>query len=329
MDGFMTDSFFEKLPKNLKSILFDDSGSYFELYRALKEGNLQMGVSGEKLSILLDELTQSDPDLSKRLISFVDSGKLRGLKKAGEIHPKINVSGIRKGVLKQLSGCYDHDTDALFHDEFEHKSWKEKLEIEGKKPLFLDEDFTNGDVEYLFKEQSKYLNVGALFNWSRYLMPYVLPFNKIRILDPYLFVNIRDTNLTELLKTLSKKSNHGIRVEIISDLSAQDKWTPKQVINRVNAELKDLKSSKIEIVLYDQKGGGKELFHKRVVWTDFWALYTDRGFDFIEIEKGGGKVKRENTLFITGKYASKDSVWHQVDRNWEDYLGKADLIHVE
>ena len=103
MDGFMTDSFFEKLPKNLKSILFDDSGSYFELYRALKEGNLQMGVSGEKLSILLDELTQSDPDLSKRLISFVDSGKLRGLKKTEEIHPKINLSGIRKGILKQLS----------------------------------------------------------------------------------------------------------------------------------------------------------------------------------------------------------------------------------
>jgi len=326
MDGFMTDEFFEKLPKNLRSILFDDSGSYFEFYRALKGGILHLGVSGEKLFTLLEELNQTDPDLSKKLISFVDSGKLKGLKTEKEIHPKIDLSGIRKGVLRQLSGCYEHDADTLIHDELEQKSWIEKLEAEGQKPLFLDENFTNGNIEYLFKEQSKFLNVGDPFNWSRFLMQYVLPFNRVRILDPFLFVNIRETDLPGILKSISKKSKHGIKVEIISDLSAQDKWTSKEVLERVQTELKDFKSSKIDIALYDQKGGGKDLFHKRVVWTDFWALYTDRGFDFLDIEKGGGTVKRENTLFISGKYASKDSVWHQIEKNWNGYLEKADLI---
>lgn len=325
----MTDSFFENLPKNLRSILFDDSGSYFDFYRALISGNLKLGVSGEKLLTLLDELNQTDPNLSKRLISFVDAGKLRGVNTEQEIHPKIELSGIRKGVLKQLSGCYEHDADTLFHDEFEQKSWKEKLETEGEKPLFLNENFNNGDIEYLFKEHSDYRNVGDLFNWSRFLLKYILPFKNVRILDPYLYVNIKETDLPGFLKTLGKKSKHGIKVEIISDLSAQDKWTSKEVLDRVQTELKKLKPSKIDVILYDQKGGGKELFHKRVVWTDYWAIHTDRGFDFSEKETGGGTVKRENTLFISGKYASKNSVWHQVDRNWEAYLRKSERLIYE
>ena len=84
----------------------------------------------------------------------------------------------------------------------------------------------------------------------------------------------------------------------------------------------------IRIKLYSQKRTGKEIFHARVLWTDFWAIHFDRGFDVLESNGSTNKVKRQNILFQTGKYASKNNIYHEITDNWNNYLKQASLYHM-
>lgn len=326
MDGFFSTPFLRKYPSSLKASFLNSRGLYADLNKSISKGHLQIGVHKGAFLSLIDEIEVEEPDLAKKLISLEAAGKIKPEEIVNKIPSSLKPLAVRKSILKKISGAYLLDTDTLFHDTMEQEDWKGLITIEGKKPVFLDEDLSSGAIEFLFRERSLYLNIGDEFNWSRFIHPYVLPFKKIRILDPYLYVHILQTGLSGLLKTLIKKSKHGrVRIEIISDLTKNDR-RKDEVLKIVKDELEEVNQCTVDLALFDQKGDVSNLFHKRLVWTDFWTLYTDRGFDFLKLEPGRGMVKRENTLFLSGKYASDESVWHQVESNWDVYLSKSKKV---
>jgi len=47
----------------------------------------------------------------------------------------------------------------------------------------------------------------------------------------------------------------------------------------------------------------------------------------LKLETGKGTVTRENTLFLTGKYSSENSLWNQIDNNWNDYIKISEQVN--
>jgi len=246
-----------------------------------------------------------------------------------KIHESLAKISIRKSILKNLSQGYSQPVQSVFHDDVGDPEMKLEIIKSGGKPLIDDEDLNSGSVGYLFHEKSIPLNRGDSFNWSRFLSSYISPFTHIRILDPYLYTNVKDIDLINMLKTLIRLSKpKNLSIEIISDLEVDNKWRKEEVIEKLRMELNLPKQFMASLTLYHQKGSGSNVFHKRAIWTNFWTLLTDRGFDFLKLETGKGIVTRENTLFLTGKYSSENSLWHQIDNNWQEYLKKVELVDI-
>jgi len=320
MDGYLTDPFVQKLPANLKASWIPGNSAFSDFFKSVSRGFLQVAVADEHYFQFIYDLKKNEPELAKSLISLESSGKLRAVHINSSIPDELNISGIRKSVKKQISGGLNIPTDTIFHDTFEHHDLRERISDSTKKPLFLEIDITDGTIEYLFRERSFNLNVGDTFNWARFISEYTLPFKRVRILDPYLFKNVTNVDLNGLLSTLVKKSEK-ISIDIISN-------GDEKQIGKVKAELNSINNFKADVRLYNQLSDVSDIFHKRLIWTDYWVLFAERGFDFLKLRKGLGEVKKETNLFLTGKYASKDSIWHQIDNNWQDYLAKAELIQV-
>jgi len=177
---------------------------------------------------------------------------------------------------------------------------------------------TDGTTEYLFRERSFSLNIGDTFNWPRFINQFVLPFNRIRILDPYLYKNASKVDLKGLLIALIKK-NKEAKIEIISN-------GEKHQIEKVYDEITSISGFKSDLSLYKQASDVSNIFHKRVIWTDYWVLFAERGFDFLKLQTGSGEVTKETNLYLTGKYASRKSIWHQIDDNFSEYLKISELI---
>lgn len=312
MDGYLTDLFIQKLPANLKASWLPGNSAFSDFFRSVSRGFLQVIVSDENFLHFIEDLKKNEPELANSLISLKSSGKLRAVHVKSSIPDELNISGIRKSVKKKISGGYNIPTDTIFHDSFEHPESRERISNSTKKPLFLEIDLTDGRIEYLFREQSFSLNVGDTFNWSRFFSAYTLPFKTIRILDPYFYKNTAKVDLSGLLSSLTKKNND-VLIEIIS------KGDKKQ-IDRFKAELNSIKNFKADVRLYNQLSDVSDTFHKRLIWTDYWTLFAERGFDFLKLQRGLGEVKKETNLYLTGKYASRESIWHQVENNWQKYL---------
>jgi hypothetical protein len=120
---------------------------------------------------------------------------------------------------------------------------------------------------------------------------------------------------------LARSKPESLRVEIISNLTPPNSRSRKiDIQTNVLDYLRDA-ASHCELILYDQKSDHSNRFHKRAIWTDWWVLQSDRGFNFLsEGPHGKKQVQRENNLFLTGKYASKSSLWNQINNQWESYL---------
>lgn len=327
MDGFLSSSFIKEFPKKVRKTLFDDSSTYYELLLAIKAGRLIAGTQGKAFVSVLEELKNKEPELYKLFISLEASGKLTAKEVSEHIPESLKDIKIRKSVLKKIGGAYSQPADVIYHDSISDVKWKKEIIKAGRKPLVENRDLRSGDIEYLFKEISIPLNQDDEFNWPRFLSSYILPFKRIRILDPYLYVNIKGIDINNILRILLKQSiTKNMSVEIISDLSADRNRKKENVLQSVWDEINLLESCKSSIKLFTQKGSASKYFHKRAIWTDFWVLHTERGFDFLNLETGNGSVKRENTLFLTGKYSSKDSLWHQINENWGNYLKHSKLV---
>lgn len=325
MDGIFTTPFLRDYPGNLKVDLYNVSSIYFELHKAIGKGMLLIGTPGDDLSKLLEEIRTEEPEIAKALIAQVDAGKLKGVHVNNEVPDVLKKIVAKKSILKKMNAAFAHNADTLFHNRFEEEKWKDQIIFEGGKPVFVESDLLSGKIEFLFKEMSFPLNKEDEFNWARFLVQYVQPFRNVRILDPYLYVHIRKTGLSGILNSLVKKSKYDINVEIISNLSIDSGRKPGEMLEGVREEINQIKRDGINISLYDHSSASK-IFHKRIIWTDFWILLTEHGFDFLKSDTGKSLVDKENTLFLTGKYASNDSIWHQVNNNWGDYIRKSRLI---
>jgi len=318
MDGYLTGPFIQKLPDNLKASWLPGKSSFSDFYKSVSRGYLQVAVSDEYYFQFIIDLKKKEPELAKSLISLESSGKLRAVHVNFSISEKLKISGIRTSTKKHISGGLNIPSDMIFHDTFEQVHLREKISNSTNKPLFLEVDLTDGTIEYLFRERSFNLNIGDTFNWARFIRAYALPFKRVRILDPHLFKNVTNVDLSRLLSSLVKKSEK-VLIEIISN-------GDEKQIEKIRAELNSINDFKADVRLYNQLSDVSETFHKRLIWTDYWVLLAERGFDFIKQRKGLGEVKKETNLYLTGKYASKDSIWYQVEKNWQDYLGKSELI---
>lgn len=329
MDSFFTSPFISNFPENLKRTVFSDNSNFYDLFKAIKSGKLIAGVDGETFVDLLFKLRDTEPELFSQFHSLEQAGKLQAKKVDNDILDNLKNIAIRKSILKSVSQAYSQPAQSVFHDDVGDSERKQEIIKMGGKPLIDNEDLNSGNVDYLFLEQSIPLNRGDTFNWARFLSRYLSPFTHIRILDPYLYTNIEKSDLENMLTALIRQSNpDNLIIEIISDLEADNKWKKDEVIEKLSRELNLPKHFTKSLYLYHQKGSANNIFHKRAIWTNFWTLLTERGFDFLKLETGKGTVTRENTLFLTGKYSSDSSLWHQIDNNWQKYLGKAELIQV-
>lgn len=329
MDGFLTSSFIKDFPGSIKKSLFDDSTSFYELFMAIKSGRLSAGTQGDAFVSVLEVLKKNEPEFYKQFISLESSGKL-SIKEGVDFIPEFFKDiKIRKSELKRISEGYYQPADIIYHDIVNENKWKKEIIETGSKPLIDNHDLQSGNVEYLFQETSIPLNQNDEFNWARFLSNYIYPFKKIRILDPFLFVNIGSTDIYNILRALIKQSNqNNLTVEIISNLSADSSRKSENVLEKVRDQLNLPDRFKRSLKLYSQKGTASKIFHKRAIWTDFWVLQAERGLDFLKLETGKGTVSKENTLFLTGRYSSNDSLWHQINENWDNYLKHSKLVNI-
>lgn len=318
MDTYLTDQFLNKLPENLKASWLPGKSSFSDFYKSISRGFFRIAVSDNNFLQFIDELKKNEPELAKALLSLESSGKIRAFHIDSAISDELNISGIRKGYLRQLNGGFKIPTDTIFHDLFENRDSRDKITNKTKKPIFIEADLTDGTIEYLFREKSFNLNIGVNFNWAKFLNSYTLPFQKIRILDPYLYKNVDKVDLSGLLKTITNKSSFA-SIEIISS-------GDKKQIEKFKSVLNSISGLNANLTLYCQKSDVSDTFHKRLIWTDYWVLFAERGFDFLKLNKGLGVVKKETNLFLTGKFAAKDSIWYQLENNWQDYLNAVKIV---
>lgn len=325
MDAFFSPTFISTFPDSLKRSVFSGNGSYYDLFKAIKSGRMIAAADEIIFFDLLEKLKKSEPELHKLFSSLESAGKLQTKHVKYEIPEYLQHIKIRKGILKKISSGYLQPSDTVFHDSVGDSQKKIDIIKSGGKPLIDDEDLALGKIEYYFQEKSIPLNRGDEFNWPRFLADYVYPFSYIRILDPYLYISVKDINLNSMLKALIRQSNpKSMSIEIISDLEADNKWRKDEVIEKLREELNLPKQFRKSLYLYHQKGSANNVFHKRAIWTNFWTLLSERGFDFLKLKTGKGTVTRENTLFLTGKYSSNNSLWHQIGQNWDHYLSKSE-----
>lgn len=321
MDAFFTNPFMQNFPGNLKHSMFIGNSAFYDLFMAMKTGRLKSGTDEGVYLKLLEDLKINESELYQVFMSLYDSGKVQCCKVTSkEIPIELKEVTMRKSVLKEIGKAYLQNPDSVYHDGFEQSEWKEQLMAAGGTPIIDEDDLQKGKIEYLFIEKSYPLNLHDEFNWARFLADFMFPFKKVRILDPYMYVNIQNVDIKGMIKTITRKCGDNIEIEIISDLSANNKWKPEVLLKKVEKELEPLGGLRGNIKLFTQKGSAGNLFHKRVVWTDFWVINAERGFDFLKLNTGKGTVTKENTLFMSGKYSSKESLWHQIGENWTDYL---------
>jgi hypothetical protein len=321
MDGYLTDPFLHNLPENLKASWLPGDSAFSDFYKSISKGWFQVAVSDESFLDFIETLRSKEPELAKSLIELMAGGKLRSVQINSEIPDELNITGIRKSVKSKISGGLNLPADTIFHDVLESTELREKVVMATLKPLFLESDLTEGKIEFLFRERSFSLNIGDTFNWARFISNYVFPFQNIIILDPYIYKDAKKIDLAGLLRVLTKESEN----PSIDFISIGDEEQILKVIN----EIKSNKDLKAEIRFYRQLSDTSNTFHKRVIWTDYWALLGERGFNFVKIKKGMGKIIKETNLYLTGKYASKRSIWHQTRDNWSSYLEEVELVNHE
>ena len=320
-DAYFTDPFLKQFPDNLLGSGLSVDSAFIDLYRALQKGNLLALADGNTMLNIIKKLKITEPELAKVLEGLETAGRIRAVNEIKDM-PACFESITMPKKKRQLIGCaFAQAADTVYHDELNEADKHQAFMKAGKKPMFLNAQLRTGEIQFLYKERSATYNVGDAFKWSSALPLSKVPLTEIRILDPYFYVNISNIDLESILKPIVKFANTNVSISVISDVNAISTMLPEQVKNKVLKAFSTIDIPEINLTLYSQKGSASPFFHKRVLWTNLWAMQSDRGFDFIKIsEKGNATVKSNNILNYTGRYTGKQSTWHDIFRNWEGYL---------
>lgn len=330
MSGFFTSSFLNTFPYKVLKAYSSEYSGYLEILNVTQKGTFRVFVNTNTFLALLENIKSEHNDLYKLLTSLHASSKIKSIKVDESIIPPLveTMRGIRKSIAKEINTGISCSCDSILVDKFENIACRENITRITGIPIFLESDIESKEIDYLFKEQSFYHVIGSDFSWARFLNDYTLPFTKIRILDPYLYVNIEHIDFTSILRTLCKKSNNTVNVQIISDINASRKYPKSEILEKVNSILRDVNVLNVHVELFMQNSSASKLFHKRVIWTDFWSLLMDRGFDFIKYDNGRFFTANENTLFMSGKYATNTSSWSQINNQWNSYLNSSSPLNI-
>ena len=168
MDGFFSASFTEELTAHLQKALFSGSGTGFHgLIDALKAGRFQALSDQESLANMLLQLKKDSPQLFEMLEAIISSSKIRPGTSSGTIASELEgITGIRKSVLKEISGVFNENTDHLFHSSFGNEKWANKIMDVCNKPVFENSLLRSKNSSVFFVEQSIPLNLRQGFSWT-------------------------------------------------------------------------------------------------------------------------------------------------------------------
>jgi hypothetical protein len=327
-DAYFTDPFLKQFPDNLLGSALSLESAFIDLYRSLQRGDLVASADGDTLLNIIEKLKSTEPELAKVLEGLETAGKIKAVKGIEEIPACFESITMPKKKRKQIACAFAQPADTVYHDELNEANKHQAFMKAGKKPLFLNAQLRNREIQFLYVERSATFNVGDPFQWVSALPPYEFPLAEIRILDPYLYKWINDIDLESMLKPLVKFSDSKVSISVISDVNASSKLKPEEVKEKVHKAISAINIPEVNFSLYNQKRGGGNVFHERVLWTNLWALQSGRSFNFIETCKNGNtKVRSKNTLNYTGRYTGKQSTWYDIYSRWDELL--KDSVKIE
>jgi len=307
-----------KFPENVRKSLSDPQGSYLIIYDRIRNGSMPVVTVRQSFIEFMEDLKMKDPEIYSCLTSLVDDKKLCMLENSAEISKSLSNLTIRKSVLNEITPAAHNLVNTIFYDEFENNNWQEWLIKALKKPLFLDGEIRDGKVEFLFKNLFFNFKPGETFSFENTFSKLRLPIKNIRILDPYLYTNIDQIPLDRIINSITKKGQI-VDIEIISSLEPDKYANPDKIKEKVLNQFSSYNFNGQNITLRSQRRSGKDVFHRRVIWTDFWCLKSDQSFNFLDKDSDYKKVKMENDLNVSGKYSSKESIWQKINADWEVY----------
>lgn len=329
-DAYFTEPFLEQFPGNVYGSGQNIDNAFTDLYQALRDGNLLASADGNALIRVIEILKEDvNRDLAKVLEGLETAGKIKAVEEIKEM-PTCFESITMPKKKRQLIGCaLAQPADTVYHDNLEVSDNQREFMKAGKKPLFINAQLKSGEIRLLYKEKSAVFNIGDQFQWSSALPHCKVPLTEIRILDPYFYKWIDEIDLESMLKPMVKLSDSNINISVISNVNIVSKVKPEEVKEKVHKTISAINIPKVNFTLYTQKRGYGNLFHKRVLWTNYWALKSDRSFNFTRTSKDGDtKLEYENTLNYTGRYTGKQSTWYDIYDRWNEYLKGSVKIEV-
>jgi hypothetical protein len=324
-DAYFTDPFLKQFPDNLFESVLSVESSFNDLWRALQRGDLLASADGNTLLNIIEKLKSTEPELAKVLAKVLEgletAGKIKAVKGIEEMPACFEHIIMPKKKLKQIACAFAQPAATVYHDELNEANKHQAFMKAGKKPMFLNAQLKTGEIQFLYEVKQTVLNIGDPFQWSSVLPPCKFPLAEIRILDPYLYKWINDIDLESMLKPLVKCSGTKVSISVISDVNAISKLKPEEVKEKVHKAILALNIQEVNFTLYSQKRRRGNIFHKRVLWTNLWALQSDTSLNFIKTSKdGNSKVRYENTLTYIGRYTGMQSTWYDIYSRWDVYL---------
>jgi len=317
MSAYFSKHFLKQLPNNIWESIIHEQNDYSHLRDSISNGFFTFLADGKVATVVLDAIRDENKDLYKIFESKILAEGVVHYLPLFEDNDTSTKEGLNESIAK------GENVHSVFFENIEDYSAKNKLTNKLNKPVFLDGDLKNKKIGFLFKNESITLDLNSEFDWHNFILPYLLPFHNIRILDPYLFKNIlRDDRafFGSFLESITSASKF-VEIEIISDIKHcnRDEVFLKNTFQKFIAPLK---TDTYRISLRTQNRTASGLFHPRVVWTDFWLLKLDSGFSFLKKSRDKNKtiINKSNPIDLYGRFAGEKTLWNDVSDKWELYL---------
>lgn len=320
MSAYFSNLFLKQLPNNIWESIIQEQNDYSRLRDSIRNGFFTFLADGKVATDVLDTLRHENRDLYRMFESIIlADGVFKYLPSSDKNHTSADsdLSGVKKSIVN------DENVHSVYFEKLDASSGKNKLTNELNKPVFLDRDLKNQKIGFLFMNDSITFDINSDFDWYSFLKPYLLPFKRIRILDPYLFDSILRNDrafFDSFIESITSASRF-VDIEIISDLK-NFKHDETFLKNTFQKFITPFETDNYRITLRTQNRAASELFHQRVIWTDFWLLKLDRGFDFLKNSRDKNKtiINKSNPVDLYGRFAATRTLWNHFFDDWGLYL---------